>query len=58
MRANEASFVADKAKTNAPQAEDRHVIAEQENNDIQITYERLCKKQKAAFVAAGETAKD
>ena len=56
-RANEANAHADRAETEAQLAEAKHAIAEQEDNDFHLIYERLCKKQKAAFTAAEVAAK-
>ena len=56
-RANEASAHADRAEAEAHLAEARHLVAEQEDNDVHLIYERLCKKQKTAFIAAEVAAK-
>ena len=56
-RANKASAHGDRAKAEAQLAEAMHLIAEQEDTNVHLIYERLCKKQKAAFIAAEVAAK-
>ena len=56
-RANEASAHTDKTEAEAQLAEARYSIAEQEDNNVHLIYERLCKKQKVAFIAAEVAAK-
>ena len=56
-RANAANAHADRAEAEAQLAEVKYAIAEQEDNNFHLIYERLCKKQKAAFTAAKVAAK-